>query len=292
MLSSLKKICHFLFQSNLFIAFAATCFTLQTQVQIGLSLQWHPYLLLVFLASFLGYNFYRLFILFAYPSILFKHHQNQELKKYSKWFYRVICIVIFTFIITCFFAKKTVLLLLLPLGIITVLYTFPLLKIKGNRIRIRELSFAKIFIIAFVWTISTILPPIIQSAQAFFTAMVFQLMLERFIFIVAITIPFDIRDIHNDHQIGLKTIPIMIGEHKAWMLSSLLLVLFILLSFIDNFFNQSLYIFYGLFLSIIITLICINHKKLKQWPSYYHILDGMIIVQALCVILSKYIIAY
>src|SRR3546814_16434708 len=45
-----------------------------------------------------------------------------------------------------------------------------------------------------------------------------------FLFVVAITIPFDIRDIYQDRYYGLKTIPVLFGERKAMVLSSLLLV--------------------------------------------------------------------
>lgn len=293
MIISLKKIYNFLLQSNLFIAFAATCFTLQTQVQLGTDLKWHPYLLLVFFSSFLGYNFYRLVVLFTKPSLLLHYPKYQWLKEKLNYFYGLICIAILGLIITAFFAKETVLLLLFPLGIITLLYTLPLFNIKQRAFRIREFPLAKIFIIAFVWAVSTILPPIIQSQQMFHAAVLFELIIERFLFIIAITIPFDIRDMDSDKQIKLKTIPIIMGERKALVLSNLLLILFAILSFLNNFFNHSLYIFYGLFLSIIITLICINDKRIKQWANYYYsVLDGMIIVQALLVIFSRFIYNY
>lgn len=36
------------------------------------------------------------------------------------------------------------------------------------------------------------------------------MLVERFFFVFAITIPFDIRDIEADKQAGLKTIPLLI----------------------------------------------------------------------------------
>lgn len=290
MLSSFKKIYNFLFQSNLFIAFGATCLALQTQIELNMQLQWHPYLLLIFCAGFLGYNFYRLFVLFTHPNIILNHSKYEWLKANLRWFYVVTILVILGGLITSFFAKKTVLLLLFPLGILTLLYALPLFKVKQKFFSIREFSVIKIFIIAFVWAASTVLPPVIQSEQVFKISSIFLLMGERFIFILAITIPFDIRDMINDKQTGLKTVPLIIGEKNAWILSNILLLVFLILSFLYNFFNHSLYIFCGLFLSVIVTLISINNKKIRRWSNYYYgILDGMIIVQALLVILSRYL---
>ena len=41
------------------------------------------------------------------------------------------------------------------------------------------------------------------------------LIAERFLFIGALTIPFDIRDLFEDRQSGLKTVPVVWGEKKS-----------------------------------------------------------------------------
>ena len=48
---------------------------------------------------------------------------------------------------------------------------------------------------------------------------------ERFLFIMAITIPFDIRDLKIDNQVGLKTIPSILGIKKSKMIAYFLLIL-------------------------------------------------------------------
>ena len=52
------------------------------------------------------------------------------------------------------------------------------------------------------------------------------MLLERFLFVFAITIPFDIRDMEIDIKEGLKTIPVIMGKKKAMMIANILLVLF------------------------------------------------------------------
>ena len=58
-----------------------------------------------------------------------------------------------------------------------------------------------------------------MSAATFFT-------LERACFLLAITIPFDIRDMKADKAANLATIPLRIGESKSILLSVGLILLF------------------------------------------------------------------
>ena len=84
----------------------------------------------------------------------------------------------------------------------------------------------KIFAISFVWATVTILLPVIHSEKAYNDFHILTMMIERFLFVFAITIPFDIRDMNADSQTGLKTIPLLIGEKKSTYTSMIALVLF------------------------------------------------------------------
>jgi 4-hydroxybenzoate polyprenyltransferase len=46
---------------------------------------------------------------------------------------------------------------------------------------------------------------------------------KRFLFIFALAIPFDIRDLFSDRQAGLKTIPVAWGEKNAYLFCQVLL---------------------------------------------------------------------
>ncbi|MBK8472274.1 MAG: hypothetical protein IPL33_08940 [Sphingobacteriales bacterium] len=54
--------------------------------------------------------------------------------------------------------------------------------------------------IAFVWTAATILLPVIHSEKTYHNLHLFAMAIERFLFVFAITIPFDIRDMIADRQ--------------------------------------------------------------------------------------------
>jgi len=88
-------------------------------------------------------------------------------------------------------------------GVLSVLYPFGL----------RKIPFSKIFVIALVWTISTILLLVLENNILISQNTVLHL-ISRFLFIFAITIPFDIRDLKYDAQ-KLRTIPLFFGVSKA-----------------------------------------------------------------------------
>jgi len=89
------------------------------------------------------------------------------------------------------------------LGLLSVLYPFGL----------RKIPFSKIFIISFVWTVSTMLLLVLENNIPISQNIVLHL-LSRFLFVFAITIPFDIRDLKYDAQ-NLQTIPLFFGILKA-----------------------------------------------------------------------------
>ena len=88
-------------------------------------------------------------------------------------------------------------------GVLSLLYPFGL----------RKIPFSKIFVISFVWTISTMLLLVLEN-NILITQNVVLHLVSRFLFVFAITIPFDIRDLKYDTQ-NLQTIPLFFGTKKA-----------------------------------------------------------------------------
>src|SRR5690606_36647016 len=108
--------------------------------------------------------------------------------------------------------------LLIVTGIFALSYNIPLLKVGENRFGLRKIPGAKTFIIAAVWSLSCVCIPILELKNDGITVLaeeVFILAFKRFLFIITITIPFDIRDLFQDQRYNLKTIPVMLGEKKA-----------------------------------------------------------------------------
>jgi len=170
-------------------------------------------------------------------------------------------------------------------GIIALAYNFPFLKLNDKKIGLRNLPGIKLFLIAFVWATSCVLLPIVELESTFKDISVslgetLLLVGKRFLFICAITIPFDIRDLFQDKLYELKTIPVMLGEKKAWIFCQALLALcLILLLLFTKTVNLDVI---GLACTIFLTGWLIFKSNLKRNEYYYFLfLDGTMILQFL-----------
>ncbi len=88
-----------------------------------------------------------------------------------------------------------------------------------------------------------------------------------FLFVAAITVPFDIRDLFQDRTYELKTIPVMLGERKAYFICLLLLIIYLVLLFLFN--KQFDSNFIGLTLTIILTVWLIFKSEWERNEYYY-----------------------
>ena len=280
---------YFLINTNLFISFAAVSLTFETQVQLGMKPQFHPYLLLIFFATLFDYNLHRLITIFINKEAL-NTDKHRWVKQHLFLFYTVVTVSVIGFLCTIFYADKKVLIVLAPIGLITLFYSVPVFKTKKRILRLREIPCLKIFLISFVWSAATILLPVIQAGFIHPKENILFMLAERFLFVFAITIPFDIRDMKADAKNGLKTIPLLIGRSGALIVANIVLLFFILLC-LQHYKNSPLvWINYAFMFSAISTFFFINNKKL-QLKHFYHygILDGTILLQGSFVLLFYYL---
>ena len=103
--------------------------------------------------------------------------------------------------------------------IVSVAYVY----FPGRKKSLRSSPISKILLVALVWTIVTLLLPVNPFYSEMDLNQVWMLAIERFLFIVMITIPFDIRDMLRDGP-NEKTLPILLGESKTRALIALLFV--------------------------------------------------------------------
>lgn len=160
---------------------------------------------------------------------------------------------------------------LIPVGIISFLYTLPIL--TQNK-RLRDFHYIKIFLIAIVWAYVASLPLLSAPFSALHLGLYF---LEKLLFILAITLPFDIRDLEIDGYGDLKTIPSVMGKTATYRLVYLLLGIG----------SLALGYSYGGLLSIAIyglTGIAIWASRGKESDYYYSgLLDGTLIMRGVLV---------
>lgn len=255
---------------------------------MGMEPQWHPYLFIIFFATLFEYNLHRLITVLTKKEAL-NSDKHKWVRDNLKAFYMLVFLSVSGFICVLFLAKKEVLITLAPIAAITVFYSLPVFGNKRNIFRLREIPYLKIFLIAFVWAASTILLPIIQSGIAFDRTHITAMLAERFLFVFAITIPFDIRDMKVDKQAGLKTIPVLLDEKKSFIIAYLCLFIFFIISFIHYHVLNEWFILLAFGISTITTFVFLVSKKIRALP-YYHfgILDGTMLLQGALVLLFHY----
>ena len=282
------KLFYFSINSNIFISLAAVSLTFATQVQLGMQPQLHPYLLLIFFATLFDYNVHRLITVITNKEAL-NSQKHRWVKQHLYFFYLVVATSVFGFLWTIFYADPKVLIALTPIALVTLFYSVPVFKNKKSIFRLREIPCLKIFLISFVWSASTIFLPVIQSARTFTKATILAMLLERFLFVFAITIPFDIRDMQADTRQRLKTIPLLIGKKKSMIVANISLVLFLAVCMLHYNSFSLMWLNCAFSLSAVSTLFFMNNKRL-QANEYYHygILDGTMLLQGLFVLAGYY----
>ena len=283
------KLIKTLINSNIYISLAAVFLTVETQIQLGMEPQWHPYLFIIFFATLFEYNLHRLITVITNKEAL-NSDKHKWVRENLKGFYLLVFLSVTGFGCVTFLAKKDVLIAFAPIAAITVFYSLPIFGNKRTIFRLREIPYLKIFLIAFVWSSSTILLPFIQSDNTFNNTHVIVMLVERFFFVFAITIPFDIRDIEADKQAGLKTFPLLINENKSLVISYLSLFIFFLISFFHYQILNYWLIILPLSISTLTTFIFLNSRKIRNLPYYhYGILDGTMLFQGLLVLAFYYL---
>ncbi len=207
---------NWLLYSNVFIALCALAMTAQTLFLLDKEPTTSPALLgLVFFSTWFIYTLHRLVswrklnARLDIPRFQIIGHYQSHLKFYAG----------FSIIgaMACFFYLKcaTQLALLLP-ALLSLGYVLPFLGQK--RLRLRDLHFVKIFLIAGVWSYVTVILPVLETGghlegTSFHLIGVF---LERSLFIFIITLPFDLRDWKLDAHHAVKTIPTVLGSSKHY----------------------------------------------------------------------------
>ena len=273
----------FLLFSNIFIAFCAVAQGLVSYYLLQLPPDRYV-LAFLFFATLIIYN---LSVLLAKPN----DAQKSEFKRIS-WVFEhhrlmisitmiaVLCIIPLALLYLSMQAK----LLMGFAGIISIAYNLPFLTLDQKKISLRNLPVIKLFLIALIWSISCVLLPIVELEGNYGIVIppgeTLLLLAQRFLFICAITIPFDIRDFFQDKIYELKTIPAVLEEKKAWIFCSALLgICLVLLVLFAKGINLNVI---GLALTIILTGWLIFKANLKKSEYYYFLfLDGIMILQFL-----------
>jgi 4-hydroxybenzoate polyprenyltransferase len=281
-----KPVLDFILFSNVFMALCAVAQALVTFHLIEAKAN-YAVLGLLFTATLAEYNFS---ILATRP----KQPQSSSFIRVRWFFAHHRLMVTFTIVSVLLLIPLFLLvsiesrILLAFLGIICIGYSVPLFTIGDHKFSLRHIPGLKPFLITLVWTLSGVLLPILEAQELHQTTISMRdttiLIAKRFLFIGALTVPFDIRDLFHDKQSGLKTIPVAWGEKNAYLFCQVLLIGYVVLLFMfrNNGFNID---FWALTTTAVLTgWLIFKSKREKDEYYYFFFMDGVLIFQYLVLV--------
>ena len=207
----------------------------------------------IFFGTITGYNFVK------YAGVAKLHHRSLTNNLKMIQIFSLFC-----FIAMCYFAFQLPLEILIfstPFVGLTFLYAVPFL--SGFHKNLRQISYLKVMVVAFVWSGFTVLIPYVASGKEMVLP-VLLLGLQRFLIVVVLILPFDIRDVKYD-AISLQTIPTKIGVEKTKRVGLGLMVFALLIEYAINanaVFKNTFMIFF------FIVLVFLMRSKIEQ-SKYY-----------------------
>jgi 4-hydroxybenzoate polyprenyltransferase len=281
MKKALQSAFDFLLFSNIFMSLCAVAQALVTFRLID-SKPVYTVIGLLFTSTLGIYNFS---ILLSKPK-----HPEQSPYKRVRWFfahYRLMVtftlISLLSLIPLFFLLSMESRILLIFLSILSFCYSLPLFTLGDQKFGLRNIPGLKTFLITLVWTLSTVLLPVLEAQDLHLTDIAMRdvtiIIAKRFLLIFALAIPFDIRDLFSDRQAGLKTIPVAWGEKNAYLFCQFLLAGYIVLLFLlrRNGFNVD---FFALAATAVLMGWLIFKSKWERDEYYYFFyLDGVLILQ-------------
>ena len=286
----MKSFIKFIVFSNLFVAICVVAFTHSTYIVHNLpSKNLAIVLTMVFCFTFFTYNIQR-FIKFKK-----KLSNSNIIGNRLKWIaaqknnLTILSVIAGIIGLGCtYYIHLKSFIILIPMGILSFFYVIPIIPFYKKSPTLREIPYLKIFVIAFVWSLIIVLLPLIDSnsGSTFNWNEILLALLQNFCFVIAITLPFDIRDIDYDNSSKLKTIPRYLGVTKTIILAEFLLIGAIVFLYNSNVAAKH---FYGLLIGYIITMIVIAFSKKERSELFFAgLIEGLILVLYGCVLISEY----
>lgn len=221
-----KQFFDFYINASIHVALSVYALSWQTLQEFDI-----PYdenvLYFIFYASITGYNFVKYFGVAKF------HH-----RRLANWLKAIQIFSLLCFLLMCYYAwqlNTNTLLCIAIFGLITFFYAIPFLPkhfFMDQQQNLRSVSGLKIYLIAFVWSGVTVFLPLINNAipvnwDVIITA------IQRFVFVVVLMLPFEIRDLAFD-SLKLSTVPQKIGVIATKILGIGLLLTMFFMEFLKN----------------------------------------------------------
>ena len=237
-----KKLLDFYINASVHVALSVYALTWITLIEYEIQYD-ESILYFNFFATITGYNFIKYFGLAKF------HHRSlanwlKIIQIFSFICFWILCYYVFQLkVITWFY--------ILVMGLITFFYAIPFLPknvFLDHNQNLRQISGLKIYVIAFVWAIVTVILPLVNN-ESNLNGDVMITAFQRFIFVLVLMIPFEIRDLRYD-SLKLSTIPQRFGIKRTKFSGMILLILFFISEYLKDDIRQD-----HLFIKLVVTML-------------------------------------
>ncbi len=269
-----KNSLDFLGYSNLFLALAVFCSTIQ-----GGFIFWEVeessfvYAMLNFAAAFFLYNLQRIYqsTLATTDSRLLWYRENR------KWIFTLAILIAVVFIqwpFGFYLKYKQGLYIYSICAVLSIFYFLP-------PFSLRKLPCIKQFYIAFIWIMVCIVIPFLFKEDRFYNLRLFGkdkwlYIISQFCFIAALCIPFDIRDMEKDKEEGTKSLPVVLGLQKSKIAAIILLAIYLVLAFFIDI--KSLVGIRGIIFLVSVAAIYFSYPNRHRYYFIFFV-EGIIVLQ-------------
>lgn len=257
----IKLIFDFYINASIHVALAVCAFCGITALENDLKLDWN-FFAFMFFATITGYNFVKYFGLAKF------HHRSL-----ATWLKTIQVFSFISFVGFCFFGihlSKISMLFLVGLGLITFLYAIPFIPRKilvDQNKNLRSIGGLKVFVIAFVWSVSTVLLPMVESSHNLGLDSI-PYTIQRFLLVFVLMFPFEIRDLQYD-SLKLATIPQQIGVRSTKVLGVFLMCAYVILELITNNNSDAVVVNGMMSIALMIVLVYSNRTQHPYYSSFF-----------------------
>lgn len=243
----------------------------------GLQISLSPFTIFITMATYLLYNFHRFSTRINIYEVKKLKFFNDDiiLSSIEKVFYVIASAVL---IGSLFFLKQQIFLYLLPLVLLTLAYSVPFIKLKKKLITLGEIPLVKTPVLALVWGISTTIIPLVEQNINLSSSFIGLQVLSRTLFVFALCIPFEIRDIVTDKNKNIRTLPVIHGIKVTKIIGVLIVVLEIFMHHLMSVISSSSVI--ALDISSLVALFWIIQRDHTNSVYFYKFMvDGTMLVR-------------
>jgi hypothetical protein len=248
----LKILFDFYLDASIHVAFAVLSFFKVTLINFNIPVTKNLDFV-IFLSTIIMYNF-----------IKYGSRAKSYLIVKAKYERMIQIFSFITGIILLYFLLDLSLLNFILLGTLALLSVLYILPFSNTGMNLRSFSMVKVYLVALVWSICTVLLPL-ADYWYLVESDVWITFIQRFLFVIVLILPFEIRDMHTDPP-SLQTIPRRIGIKNTKRLGYLLLVFIIFLELLKK--DLLLVQLSVLLVLLVFTGLLLRYAR-KEQSSYY-----------------------